>query len=403
MMNENPEPETPAPQPAPDIPTEPAKAASTSTPRSKTKKTAKARADKKQIQRPYPRATLNRAITVAMALKEKNGGEAWSPKEVAKAMGRAWGSETFFYEASAAQKFGLVNGGRDAKEISLTPFGRQLVYPDDAATEARLLKEAFLKVPLFKQALEHYKSPDAIDMQYVGNVLKTKFNLEPEIQEEFVDLFRKNCAFVGIKSLADATGSAKRHKPLVSLKPIAKSQEDVETIAEPEDGDGPTCFVIMPFGEKGATPRPPGFFQEVLNQLVVPAAKAAGFRVQTARKKGTEVIQATIVNNVMDADLVVADLTDHNPNVLCELGMRLMADRPVAIIKALGTPPVFDVDNMLRVEDYNPNLWTSSVEQDRPKLAEHIRATWDGRDSQESFLRILRRSAQEKTSLPKAN
>src|SRR5688500_16079230 len=83
-------------------------------------KAAKARtkAPKKQVERPYPRATLERALVVANTLK-KNGGEAWAPADVANAMDRALGSPTFFYEASAAQKFGIVAGGRDAKEISL--------------------------------------------------------------------------------------------------------------------------------------------------------------------------------------------------------------------------------------------------------------------------------------------
>ncbi|MEO6667303.1 MAG: hypothetical protein ABIO65_11095, partial [Nitrospiria bacterium] len=92
-------------------------------------------------------------------------------------------------------------------------------------------------------------------------------------------------------------------------------------------------------------------------------------------------------------DLVVADLSDHNPSVFLELGMRLRHDKPVAIIKAHGTQPVFDVDNMLRVEEYNPNLWPTSVKYDVPKLTEHFRATWEARESQESFLRILRRGA----------
>jgi len=47
--------------------------------------------------------------------------------------------------------------------------------------------------------------------------------------------------------------------------------------------------------------------------------------------------------------LVIADITDHNPNVLFELGIRIAKDLPVALIKAEGTGPIFDVDNMMRV------------------------------------------------------
>jgi hypothetical protein len=375
----------------------------------KPRKAAKPRRAK-PVERPFPRATLERALAIAFAIKQQNGGQAWSPREIAKAVKRGFHNSNFFYECSAAAKFGLTTGGRDHDEVALTELGRSIVYAPDPRADATQRKTALLKVDLFRRVLEYYQGTDLPEMEYLGNTLKDKFGLEPETHTEFVDLFKKNCAFVGIKTLADANGTGPKNgagAPIVRLKPLAKANDDVvETIAEPTDvaaGDGPTCFVIMPFTEKGASPRPHGFFGEVLNQLIVPAATAAGFRVQTARKKGTEVIQSTIVNSVIDADLVVADLTDHNPNVMFELGMRLLADKPVAIIKAQGTGPVFDVDNMLRVEDYNPNLWASSVKADLPKLSEHIRATWEGKEHTESFLKILRRGAIEKNSTPVVN
>lgn len=41
------------------------------------------------------------------------------------------------------------------------------------------------------------------------------------------------------------------------------------------------------------------------------------------QKSRSEVIQSTIVNDLDAADLVIVDLTEHNPNVLFELGMRI--------------------------------------------------------------------------------
>jgi hypothetical protein len=82
---------------------------------------------------------------------------------------------------------------------------------------------------------------------------------------------------------------------------------------------------------------------------------------KTAKRQGSDIIQSTIVNDLLEADLVLADLTEHNPNVLFELGMRIHADLPVVLVRARGTGAIFDVDNMLRVEEYDPNLWTSTV------------------------------------------
>ena len=88
--------------------------------------------------------------------------------------------------------------------------------------------------------------------------------------------------------------------------------------------------------------------------------------------------------------MVIADLTDHNPNVMFELGLRMaIAKKPVSIIKSKDTGRVFDVDNVLRVYEYNQNLWPSTVETNVPELAEHIKATWEARNTGSSYTEIL--------------
>lgn len=87
--------------------------------------------------------------------------------------------------------------------------------------------------------------------------------------------------------------------------------------------------------------------------------------------------------------------TDHNPNVLFELGLRMAAEKPVALIKSAGTGRVFDVDNMLRVYEYQPNLWRSTVETDLPELTKHFKAAWEQRSKNQSYMKILRRSGKD--------
>lgn len=149
------------------------------------------------------------------------------------------------------------------------------------------------------------------------------------------------------------------------------------------------CFVIMPFSERQPN-RSEGYFDELFESLIKPAAENAGFDVYTANKDGSDVIQSTIINELMDADIVVADLTDHNPNVLFELGLRMAEEKPVAIIKSQDTGRIFDVDNMLRVFEYSQNLWPSTLKRDLPSLEGHIKATWDGRESTRTYISILR-------------
>ena len=96
------------------------------------------------------------------------------------------------------------------------------------------------------------------------------------------------------------------------------------------------------------------------------------------------------MNDLLEADLVIADLTEHNPNVMFELGVRMAADKPVVLIKAMGTGPLFDIDNMLRVFEYSPNLWQTTIEKDLPLLRDFIKGAWENRESDKTYLKILR-------------
>jgi hypothetical protein len=144
----------------------------------------------------------------------------------------------------------------------------------------------------------------------------------------------------------------------------------------------------MPFVER-TDDYPTGFFEEVLKSLFTPAGTDAGFVVKTAKRQGSDVIQSTIVTDLLRADLVLADLTEHNPNVLFELGMRMARDLPVVLVRAKGTGRIFDVDNMLRVLDYSPHLWPSTVEVDMPALTEHILGSWENRETAQTLMKIL--------------
>jgi hypothetical protein len=222
------------------------------------------------------------------------------------------------------------------------------------------------------------RGSDLPELKYLSNTLQREFGLEPEVHTDFSNVFRENCIYLGITSGEVSSSEEERPRTV--------------TVGEPSGKTSLRAFVIMPFVEKHAS-RAAGFFDEVLRSLITPAGLEAGFLVQTANRKGSEVIQSTIINDLLDADLVIADLTDHNPNVLFELGLRMAEDKPVALIKAADTGRIFDVDNMLRVFEYKPHLWRSTIEVDLPALTAHIKATWENRSDGQTYMKILRRGA----------
>lgn len=339
---------------------------------------------KQVARRPYPRVTLEQAIKIPQAIKDNNGGNPWPPADVADAVGLSVTTPTFFYLAAASRDFGLTEGGRDSQLISLTESGRDVVYAPGKDEEQAALKDALLKVEIFRKVLDYYKGANLPEMQYLGNTLSREFDLDASLHEEFSRLFRENCTYLGIG--AGFTSDDRREPD--SGKRTRESTGTV-VLAEPSSNTGLRCFAIMPFVEREPT-RSRGFFDEVLRALIAPAGRDAGFEVLTANREGSDVIHATIVNQLLDADLVVADLTENNPNVLFELGLRIAEDKPIALIRSKGTAPIFDVDNMLRVFEYDGNLWSSSIEHDRPRLTDHVKAAWENRDSNLTFMKILR-------------
>lgn len=332
--------------------------------------------------RPFPGVTLEDALRIPRVIKDINGGNPWPPAEVARALdGMSARADKFWYLSAGARDYGLTIGTRDTEAIALAPLGRDLVYATSPQVEIQSLREAFFKVVVFKSVYDYYQGGSLPDLQYLQNTLESVFHVPPQYHDQFVTIYSANCSFL------QATETRLGIKP--EVRPREEAPHSI-IVGEPKGKVAKVAFVIMPFLEK--TDRyPKGFFEEVLRSLITPAAVAAGFKVETAKREGSDLIHSTIVNDLLAADLVIADLTEHNPNVLFELGLRMASEKPTALIRARGTPPIFDVDNLLRVLDYDPNIWPSTIDADTPRLSSHIQGTWDGRAEATTYMQLLRR------------
>lgn len=343
--------------------------------------------DKKaRVRWPFPRATLEQALQIPNAIKLHHGGNPWEPEEIRKAIGASTGGNAYFYLTAASRDYGFTTGTSAAENIALDDLGRDLVYAPNEDTERALKVRAFLNIDVFKRVLEYYKGSNLPEMKYLGNTLEKEFGLAPDTHEEFSRTFRENRQYLGITSGVPTGADVPAGREDTVVVP------GTVTLAEPGGTSKLTAFVIMPFIERDSK-HPAGFFAEVLRSLITPAAKESNFTVKTANRQGSDLIQSTIVNDLIEADLVVADLTEHNPNVMFELGVRMAEDKPAVLVKAQGTGPLFDVDNMLRVFEYDPNLWQTTIEKDLPKLRDFIKGAWENRTSEKSYMKILRGKA----------
>ena len=86
----------------------------------------------------------------------------------------------------------------------------------------------------------------------------------------------------------------------------------------------PTAFVIMPFGQD---------FNEIYEHFLVSVLTESGFAVRRADNlQNAQNIIKDIVNGIAKSDLIVADLTDSNPNVYYELGLAHALNKPVILL-----------------------------------------------------------------------
>src|SRR5215475_12420247 len=141
------------------------------------------------------------------------------------------------------------------------------------------------------------------------------------------------------------------------------------------------AFVAMPFGVKEGVD-----FDAIYKDFIKPALETAGFAVFRADEEmRAGDIRTDMFQELLLADLVVADLSIDNPNVWYELGVRhALRARGVVIVCGGKVTTAFDLytDRKLRygVKDGAPD--PATLEDDKRKLIDMVKATmdtWHGR------------------------
>jgi hypothetical protein len=90
---------------------------------------------------------------------------------------------------------------------------------------------------------------------------------------------------------------------------------------------GKTIFVVMPFSPTASCKNWDIVFKHVFH----PAIKACGYTCERA-KPSTGNLTESIIGNLRNARIVLADITDQNPNVFYELGIRHSLSKRTIII-----------------------------------------------------------------------
>ena len=130
------------------------------------------------------------------------------------------------------------------------------------------------------------------------------------------------------------------------------------------------CFIVTAIGESGTPTRERA--DNVYKYLIAPVCEELGYRpVRVDHVNAVDNINATIINYLKTAPMVIADMTDHNPNAFYELGFRQALELPLVPIIRVGERLPFDVMTT-RTVFYDTDV--SKIEESKENLKSKIQS-----------------------------
>lgn len=110
-----------------------------------------------------------------------------------------------------------------------------------------------------------------------------------------------------------------------------------------------TCFIITPIGECGSAIRRK--IDGLIDEVITPVLDEFGFEIAVSHRiNESGSVTNSIIRNIYESDLVIANLTNNNPNVMYEVAIRHASAKPIIhITENIATLP-FDINDQRTIE-----------------------------------------------------
>lgn len=140
------------------------------------------------------------------------------------------------------------------------------------------------------------------------------------------------------------------------------------------------CFVMMPFTTPDSY-EDVDHFNKIYEQIFVPAIKKAGYEpYRVDENKICDSIIGKIFEAVRTCPMALCDLSNKNPNVLYELGLRQAYDMPVVLVQDDITERIFDVSGISTVT-YNNHRLVENVNEAIEAISDALIQTREGNEN----------------------
>lgn len=157
-------------------------------------------------------------------------------------------------------------------------------------------------------------------------------------------------------------------KTMVRNGSINKVERGIYKIGRESDGMR-KCFVVSPIGEEGSNTR--NNADKLFKYIIKPVCDECDFEaIRVDKLNDANSITQTIIDHLENSELVIADISEHNPNVFFEMGYRTRTKKPIIHLKEKSENLPFDVTTIRTLEYDLTDL--DSVEEIKNRLIKTI-------------------------------
>ena len=105
-------------------------------------------------------------------------------------------------------------------------------------------------------------------------------------------------------------------------------------------------------------------FDDKIRYMIKPVLDELDYQMVLADERYiVGLISAKTIKEIINSDIVIADISDNNPNVFYEIAIRNSLNKPLIILKQPVQGQLFDIDEerTLSVDDSSPRLWHETI------------------------------------------
>jgi hypothetical protein len=309
----------------------------------------------------YPRQSVEKALRIPKAIVEQNAGKPCTVSQAAAYLGRNTWKGPFSVEISSATKYGFLESP-ESGVIKPTDLARRILRPTSAEDQVKAYREAILNAPEISDVYKHYRGENIPDATFFKNTLTQQFKIPDGDADDFKEIFLESLE--SAKLLEKHGDNTRVLDVSTEVAPLTQLSDHIKKLgAAVAVKTGGSCFVMQPFAAPHGD-----YFEKILK----PAIEKTGLKPVRADADifGTGKIIDQIWRGINGAQVLVAELSTRNANVLYELGLAHALKKPVVLISSNQPDVPFDLKHIRVIYyDVTDPFWGTKLID---KVAENI-------------------------------